>query len=199
MKTLIGGFPGARLSLAIHHVVTLAIAIDHLVDHGKRILQIRIQEHHGIAGSVIQSGGRGDLVPEIPGEVQHSDARVGGSPFRQKRERLIRTPVIHQNQFDVARSRGAGETVDRLAEQDDHGFLVVDRNHQGKPGGTLARGKKVARGGISGFMAADLQRALRLAVIPRMVPLAYPSAARFDNDLSKEKCKSAPPLQWSRS
>ena len=66
-KTLEGAFLTLR-SDSVNHVETLTPERDHLEDHLGRILQIGVDDGHGVAGRVLEAGRHRGLVSEVSGE-----------------------------------------------------------------------------------------------------------------------------------
>ena len=103
MRDLERRFAMALGSLRVGDVVALTIAREHLGDDFRRILQIGVHDHDGVAGCVIQARGERRRVAEVPREVDELDPVIPGGPFRQQRGRAVATAVVHDDPFHVAR------------------------------------------------------------------------------------------------
>src|SRR5208337_388014 len=127
-ETFIERFAFAPLALTIDHVVAFAIAIDHLMDYGKWILQVGVENDDGISGGMIKAGSGGDLVAEITREMQHLHPRVR-RPVGQRFQCAIGTAIVHQYDLNPA-SEGRRKRLNGGAEGRYHGSLVVQGNDE---------------------------------------------------------------------
>jgi hypothetical protein len=96
---------GANRSLPANHIVAIAILRHHFVNHVERVLQIGVDEDHRVAGGVVDSGCRRQLVAEVPGEAQHLDAAVARAPIGQKLDGAVGAAVVDQDNFTGIRRR----------------------------------------------------------------------------------------------
>lgn len=60
-----GGFAVAGGADPVDNLVAFAPLCDHLGDHFRRILQVGVDQHDGVAIGVIEASGDGDLVAEV--------------------------------------------------------------------------------------------------------------------------------------
>jgi len=69
------------------------------------MLKIRVHRHDGIAGGMLNTCREGRLVAEISGEGEGLDPLVQFGKSREKVVRVVTTPVIHEQQFELVRER----------------------------------------------------------------------------------------------
>ena len=65
----------------------------------RRILQIGVDQHDGIAPGVVHPGSDRDLVAEVAGEVHNLDTLILCMQLAHDLRRAVAAAVIHQNQF----------------------------------------------------------------------------------------------------
>ena len=61
---------------AIDHVITVEPFLIKLSDYFGRILQVGVDDDHGVARGMFQAGGDGHLVAEISGELNDANSGV---------------------------------------------------------------------------------------------------------------------------
>ena len=66
----------------VGNVITFAVADNHFVNYGKRVLQVGVEHDNCIARSKVETGGTSELVPKISREVDDFDPRVFLGPVR---------------------------------------------------------------------------------------------------------------------
>ncbi len=67
---------GTFSPLRVDHLGALTPPRDEVGDDLGRVLQVGVDDDHGVAAGVVQAGGDGDLVAEVAREVDHAHARV---------------------------------------------------------------------------------------------------------------------------
>jgi short-subunit dehydrogenase len=78
-------FSIAVLTLAVHHVVAVLPALDHLGDDLRRVLQVGVDEYNGLAACIPHSRGDGGLVAEVTRQFDDADTLVAGAGLLQRR------------------------------------------------------------------------------------------------------------------
>jgi len=75
--------------------------LDELRDQLWRVLQIGIDDHHGIAGGIIEPRGHGDLLAEIPAQI--NDGHPGVAFLQRAKDvgRSVLAAVIDIDDFAV--------------------------------------------------------------------------------------------------
>ena len=118
---------------AIHHLATLPPLVEHLEDDFRRVLEIGVDHHHDIAGSMIEAGADGDLMAEIAGKMQHLDPGIALAQGEQNFQRAVRAAVIDEDELqpELRRHRGQGGVGPRM-EGLDHLLLEINRHHHGE-------------------------------------------------------------------
>ena len=84
----------------VNHFVSFLPFLEEFHDHFRRILQIGIDDDDRVASGVFQTGGNGDLVPEIAGKPDDPDTRVLLLQGAKNGSRRIRASVIHIDQLE---------------------------------------------------------------------------------------------------
>ncbi len=96
--------PGLAVALLpdrIDDVVALAPARRELEHDLGRILQIRVEHDHRVAGRDVDAGGEGDLVPEVPRELDQLEARILLCRGEQQLVRAVAAAVVDDDRFGV--------------------------------------------------------------------------------------------------
>ena len=96
----------SRLALAfraeaISDIHPFAPVLEHFENDVGRVLQIRVDDDHGIAYCILQAGGYGDLVAEIARQGEHAHALIPALQPPQKFQRGISAAIIDINEFKV--------------------------------------------------------------------------------------------------
>ena len=71
----------------------------------RRVLQVRVHQHDGVAAAVGQPRLDRSLMAEIAREVDDADAAIGGGQLVEDSRALVRRAVVDKNDFIVARAR----------------------------------------------------------------------------------------------
>jgi len=123
-------FAVAALAHGVDHVVALLPAGDELRNQFRRILEVGVDQHDGIAPGRVEPGRERDLMAEVPREPQEAQALVAGRKAPQHVPRAVGRPVVHEQDLVVAEIReGRGQPAPELL---DGVTLVVDRGDDGK-------------------------------------------------------------------
>ena len=100
-------------ALRVGDVITFLPAREHRLDQFRRILQVGIHDHDRITRGVFESGGGGNLLPEIARETQAAHARVGARQLVQDARGFILAAVVHEDELERA---GALQAIRDLSE-----------------------------------------------------------------------------------
>ena len=97
--------------------------VEHRRDQLRRVLQVGVEHHHGVALGVVEAGGERRLVPEVARQVDDADARVGPGEAIEQHRRTVARAVVDQHQLEwEPLERRAHARVELL----DRRLLVVD-------------------------------------------------------------------------
>ena len=92
-------FALALVALRVNDLVAFAPLFEHLVDEARRVLQVPVDNHDGVADAVVESRAECGLVAEVAAEVDDLVVRVAGEePFHDFAGAVLGT-VVHENQF----------------------------------------------------------------------------------------------------
>ena len=119
--------PPPILASRIDIVITLFPQRKHPGDQRRRILHIRIDNHHTVARRVVESGQHGGLFAEIARKIDIGDAWVLHLELFDKLQRPIAASVIDKQKLPkIIRTRGR-HGAKRLVQKRQRGLLVVTR------------------------------------------------------------------------
>jgi hypothetical protein len=118
------GFVGAVSALPVDHEIAVPPTLHEGLDHLRRMLQVRIHDHHGFALCMIEPGRDGDLLAEIAAEGDGADARLGASDLLDLVQGIVPAAVIDEDHLPD-RSDPAEDGEQALAQRCDVRALVV--------------------------------------------------------------------------
>ena len=102
--------------------------LDEVGDHLGGVLEVAVHHHHGAASGVVQPGGHGGLVAEVPTQTHHADPRVERLQLTEDRGRSVAAPIVDKD--DLERHPQAAQRRNQAIEQRfEVQSLVVDRDH----------------------------------------------------------------------
>ena len=99
------------------------------MDQAGRILQVAIDDDHGVTLGVVQACAKGGLVPEIPAEVDNFVVGVSGQEAFQDFPGAVLGTVVHENQFVFD---GLEFLFQNAVSLRDDFFFVVNGNDDGQ-------------------------------------------------------------------
>jgi hypothetical protein len=85
----------------IDHVGAIRPFLDHLEDDLGGILQVRIDDDHGIAVGIVQSSSKGGLMAEVARQQHGLDPRVVFGKVRDYLGRTVRAAIINKNDLQT--------------------------------------------------------------------------------------------------
>ena len=85
----------ARAAPHLNQVGALSPSLHHFRDEFGRVLQICVNQHHGLAQSQPQAGRHGRLLAEVSAQSSHGHGRLAGLQRRQHCCRAVRAAVVH--------------------------------------------------------------------------------------------------------
>ncbi len=90
-------------------------AVDERGDHLGGILQVAVHHHHGAALGVVEPGGHGRLVAEVPAQGDHADPRVEALEVAEDRGRGVGAPVVDEHDLErqTSRPRVGGQAIEQ--------------------------------------------------------------------------------------
>ena len=91
----------ARAPHRDHHLHALLPALDHLGNHLRRMLEVRIHEHHNIAHRGAQASGHRRFLAEIACEAQGLDRRIAATELDQRVEAGIAAAIVDKDEFPL--------------------------------------------------------------------------------------------------
>jgi hypothetical protein len=103
---------------------------DKLLDKFRRILQISVNNDHGIATRMIQSGGKSDLFSKVSAQVYDTDSQVLRVKLIQNVECLVLTPIIDIDDLgkEIEPKQRGGQT--RVEVSEPVLFVVCGNNYR---------------------------------------------------------------------
>ena len=122
----------------VDDVVAVLLPVAHQrLDQRRRVLPVAVHEQHGAATRVIEAGGERRLLAEIARQRDHLHVERCCRKIAREAERVVAAAVVDVDHLDreaarvgqVARHLGQALVQARQALR-----LVVERNHDGKPG-----------------------------------------------------------------
>jgi hypothetical protein len=87
---------------AVDDVVPFAPARSELREQLGRMLKVTVHHDNGVAASELDPGGDGQLMSEVPGEVNDLDARIAAMQLEHQRVAHVGAAVVHEDHFDLA-------------------------------------------------------------------------------------------------
>src|SRR4029453_11814453 len=93
---------GAAASDRVDDVEPLPPAPRELEDDLGRILEVRVHHDDGIPRRKVETGRDRGLVPEVPRELEHLEARVSSRRLDHAREAVVSTAVVYENDLRLA-------------------------------------------------------------------------------------------------
>ena len=145
----------ARLALAlladgVDDVAARAPVVEHLGDQLRRILEVGVEHHDGIARGVVEAGGQRRLVAEVARQVDDAHARVGGRDAVERLRRAVGRAVVDEHELE---REPVERAADARVELVDRRLLVVDRCDDAQQLERAVLGRRGARG--APFIVAD--------------------------------------------
>jgi hypothetical protein len=100
--------------------------VEHLRDQFRRVLQVAVDHHHGVAGGMFQPRGERCLVTEVSRQVHDLHARVAVREPIQQLARPVVARVVRDHDLEREPVEyGCHATIELL----DEARLVVHRSH----------------------------------------------------------------------
>ena len=115
----------AVLAPAAHDVVALVDQGDHRRNVARVVLEVAVGGHHQPATGGRNAGRKRRGLAKVAAEADHPQQRVAGLQRRELLERVVRTPIVHDQQF-VGTAVLTQRLCQLLIEGLDVGRLVVD-------------------------------------------------------------------------
>ena len=109
------------------------------------LLQVRIDQEDELAASMTEPRHHRPVMAEVPGEIDHSDARVAFDQFQRDAQRAVRRAVVDEDNLEVSGDRlrrGARATVELLEVR----RRIVERGDDGEGHGLKLNINLAARG-----------------------------------------------------
>ena len=120
------------LAPSADHVVSLVQLGDEAWDVGRIVLEVAVGGDDDLAAGVVEAGGEGGGLPEVPAQSQHPHPRVHGLEREQPLQGRIGGSVVHEN--DLVGLAEGDEARRQLPVQIGQVLrLVVDGDHDGDP------------------------------------------------------------------
>ena len=94
-------------ALPVDDVVARLPLRGELLDQLRRVLQVAVEQHHGVAGGDAHAAGEGALRAEVPRVVDDDDMRVARRQLGEDLLRVVRAAVVDEDDL-VARRRASG-------------------------------------------------------------------------------------------
>ena len=113
----------------MHDLVALAPERDHLERHLRRILQIAIDQDHGVAAGEVESSRDRELVAEVPGQEEELDPLVAGAQLAHHLAAAVGAAVVHEDELAVAVDL-PGDGVEPAVQLGEHLLLVAHRHDE---------------------------------------------------------------------
>ena len=108
------------------------------------VLQVGVDEHHGVAAGVVEARAERRLVPEVAGQSEDTHPRVGGRHRLQDAGAAVTAAVVDEE--DLARAGQRGEHGrEPLVEVRQDLFFVFDRHDYRQLQGKLPFGSRAPR------------------------------------------------------
>ena len=128
----LGDRVAAVLAPSADHVVSLVELGDEPRDVGGIVLQVAVGRDDDLAAGVVEAGGEGGGLAEVPAQAQDAHPRVRGLDREQPLPRRIRGAVVHED--DLVGLAEGEEARRQLPMQVGQVLgLVVDGDHDGDP------------------------------------------------------------------
>ena len=104
---------------------------DHAGDDLGRVLEIGVDDDHGVAGRQVDARGDGHLVAKVPREAGDAEVRVALGQALENLQRAVGAAVVDQHDFVVVLGGQAGQHgLDASVKLLDQFFFAIDRRHQ---------------------------------------------------------------------
>jgi hypothetical protein len=117
----------AALAPHQHDVETFAPGAHHVGNEFGRVLQIGVDDHHGIAVGVVEAGAHRDFLAEVARQVDEGDARVSFPQRHEQRPCAVAAAVVDIDDFGAGAER-IEHRSEPTVELRQYGLLVVDRD-----------------------------------------------------------------------
>ncbi len=91
---------GALLADRVDDVTARPPVVEHRLDQLRRVLEVGVEHHHGVAGGVVETGGERGLVAEVPRQGDDAHPRVAVGQLLQRVRRAVRGAVVDQHQLE---------------------------------------------------------------------------------------------------
>jgi hypothetical protein len=124
-------FAVARAALGIHHVVPGTPQLHHARYQLGRVLQVGVDDDHGIARSQVEPGRHGGFLAEIAAQVDERNARIASAQRPDQRQRPVAAAIVDVDDFR-AHVDQLEHQAQALVESFQHGFFVVRRHDHGQ-------------------------------------------------------------------
>lgn len=112
-------------------------------DQLRRILQVGINNYHGIAMGMVEAGGEGNVLAEIARQAQYLDGRIARPVGHQPGHGVIAAAVVDADDI-VAAAQIVEHRLDTLEEEVDAVGLVEHGNDHGDMAAARRRNVAVA-------------------------------------------------------
>jgi len=124
---------GAGIAVGAAHgvddLVAVAPGAHERLDQLRRMLEVRVHAHQGVARAEVHPRRQRHLVPEVPGEGEQLDARILLVQRGHGLRRAVGAAVVHEDQLEVTtKFRHHGH--DALVQRNDVVLFVEGRDHQ---------------------------------------------------------------------
>ena len=113
----------------VHDLVPLAPERDHLGHPLRRVLQIRIHDHHCIAAREVEPRRERQLVAEVPREKEELHTRVSRAQLAHHLAAAIRAAVVDEDELAVAIDLPA-DGIEAAVQLRKDLLLVLHREHE---------------------------------------------------------------------
>ncbi|CCC97173.1 protein of unknown function [Azospirillum baldaniorum] len=145
-RPVLQALPHPRVAHGDDHVVALAPFGEELRQQLRRVLQVGVHRHHGVAGGVAQAGRQGQFLAEVARQVDHLDPRVGVVDVQQAVERVVAAAVVDADHLPLG-VQPVEHGHQPLEQRRDVGAFVVEGDHHRQAPPLRAGGARRLRGG----------------------------------------------------
>ncbi len=86
-------------SFAVHHLSARLPARGHLGDDLRRVLKVRVDDHHSLAPGIIKASGNRHLMPPVGSKMKHADARIPVRQLIKQHRGFIPAAIVYIDQL----------------------------------------------------------------------------------------------------
>ncbi|MCY1284661.1 hypothetical protein D3C72_1398170 [compost metagenome] len=121
---------GSLHPLGQHDFGALPPPLDHGRDQLGRILKVRADRHHGIAGCLVNPGGQRGLSAEASCQVDHANPAILPRQLDKLSKRIVRAAIVDANYLELRRAQRLQYRQDACEEFGQGRTVVVEGHHQ---------------------------------------------------------------------